>query len=125
MYEIAGMGRLKTLLIGLAFFVSATWATISLADTVIVKYRGPVDLAPFECHDITRSSFVNRVCYHEANAYMVIKLRNTYYHYCEIDPPTVATLLSANSMGRYYNANIKSSSNNRRFDCQTHRVPEY
>ena len=32
-------------------------------DSVGVKYRGPADLAPFGCTDITRSSFVRRVCY--------------------------------------------------------------
>jgi hypothetical protein len=33
------------------------------SETVDVKYRGPVDLKAFDCRDITRSSFVQRVCY--------------------------------------------------------------
>ena len=69
------------------------------AETVQVKYRGPVDLKPFECIDITRSSFIHRVCFDNANRYMLINLAGTYYHYCEIDDGTVSELLAAESMG--------------------------
>ncbi|TLG72872.1 KTSC domain-containing protein [Methylocystis sp. B8] len=90
------------------------------AETVDVKYRGPVNLAPFNCDTITRSSFIQRVCYDASNSYMLISLNGTWYHYCEIDKGTVDELLSADSMGRYFNASIKG-----RFDCRTHRVPAY
>ena len=90
------------------------------AESVNVKYRGPVDLAPFDCEDVTRSSFIERVCYDARNAYMLIELSGTWYHYCEIDGETVANLLRTDSMGRYYNASIKG-----RFDCRAHRVPDY
>lgn len=90
------------------------------AETVNVKYRGVVDLAPFQCESVSRSSLVTRVCYDRKEQYMVIGLQGTYYHYCEIDPGTVAALRGADSMGRYFNANIKG-----RFDCRTHRVPSY
>jgi hypothetical protein len=90
------------------------------AESVDVKYRGPVDLEPFACESITQSSFIERVCYDNKNTYMLIELKSTWYHYCEIDPDTVSSLLAAESMGRYYNASIKG-----RFDCRTHRVPAY
>jgi hypothetical protein len=90
------------------------------SETVEVKYRGLVDLRSFSCNQVTRSSFINRVCYDSANEYMLISLNGVYYHYCEIDNGTVAALLSADSMGRYYNASIKG-----RFDCRTRRVPTY
>jgi hypothetical protein len=45
------------------------------SETVDVKYRGPVDLKPFECRDITRSSFIQRVSYDKAQAYMIISLK--------------------------------------------------
>jgi hypothetical protein len=35
-----------------------------------VKYRGEVNLAPFECADIIHSSFVRRVCYDRSNITM-------------------------------------------------------
>jgi hypothetical protein len=90
------------------------------SEDVEVKYRGKVNLAAFSCTDIARSSFINRVCYDTRNEYMLISLNGTFYHYCEIDNGTVSSLLSADSMGRFYNANIKG-----RFDCRTRRVPSY
>ena len=38
---------------------------------------------------------------------MIIKLDETYYHYCNIGPQTVSSFLAAPSMGRYYNAEIR------------------
>ena len=90
------------------------------AEIVQVKYRGPVDLGPFDCTYVTRSSFIHRVCFDKANSYMLINLAGTYYHYCEIDNGTVAALMSAESMGRFYNSAIKGH-----FDCRTHRIPTY
>jgi hypothetical protein len=90
------------------------------AETVQVRYRGPVDLRPFDCTDVTRSSFIHRVCFDNANSYMLINLAGTYYHYCEIDSGTVAALMTAESIGRFYNSAIKG-----RFDCRTLRVPTY
>lgn len=95
------------------------------AETVNVKYRGPVNLVPFECETVTRSSFVNRVCYDAENFYMVIKLNQTYYHYCAIGENTVDSLKAASSMGRYYNTNIKGSGSDGPFDCRTHSMPAY
>lgn len=90
------------------------------AETVFVKYRGPVDLAPFKCETVTRSSLVRRVCYDSREQYMIINLQGTYYHYCEIDSRTVGQLLGAESKGRFYIAVIKG-----RFDCRIGRVPAY
>ena len=95
-------------------------ASIACAESVYVKYRGEVDLRFFDCSDITRSSFINRVCYDRRNEYMLISLNGTFYHYCEIDAGTVSSLLNAPSMGRFYNASIKGQ-----FDCRVHRVPGY
>jgi len=89
-------------------------------EVVTVKYRGPVSLAPFKCDAITRSSFIERVCYDASNSYMLIDLNGAWYHYCEIDAGTVSNLMAADSMGRFYNQSIKG-----RFDCRTHRVPHY
>lgn len=90
------------------------------AETVNVKYRGPVDLKTFTCETVARSSLVKRVCYDQREQYMIINLQGTYYHYCEINARTVSALLGASSMGRYYLANIKGD-----FDCRTRRVPAY
>lgn len=107
---------IQSLAIVLAFGLS----TAVLAEVVNVKYRGAVDLAPFQCESVNRSSLVTRVCYDRKEQYMVIGLQGTYYHYCEIDAGTAAALRSAESMGRFYNSNIKG-----RFDCRSRRVPTY
>ena len=90
------------------------------AEIISVKYRGPVSLAPFKCDEITRSSFINRVCYDAANSYMLINLSGTWYHYCELDPDTLANLMAAESMGRFFDKSIK-----KQFDCRTHHIPQY
>jgi hypothetical protein len=89
------------------------------AETVLVKYRGPVDLKPFHC-TITRSSFINRLCYDAKESYVLVSLNGTYYHYCEVPSSIVDQWLTADSMGTYYNANVKGH-----YDCRTHRMPNY
>jgi hypothetical protein len=51
---------------------------------------------------------------------MLIKLRDTWYHYCAIPEPIVASLIGAESVGRFYNAQVKGN-----FDCRTNPVPHY
>ena len=67
------------------------------------------------------------MCYDTANHYMIIKLKQTYYHYCEIDVATVNSFKGAASMGRYYNANIRSKPDGTHgpFDCRDHPIPKY
>ena len=90
------------------------------AETVDVKYRGQLDLKPFACTAIERSSFIRRVCYDTANAYMLVSLNGTYYHYCDIDEGTVNLFLAAASMGCFFNASIKGH-----FACTTGHIPPY
>lgn len=107
--------------------VAGCVASISWAETEIVevKYRGNIDLKPFSCTDITRSSFINRVCYDEANQYMLIQLKLTYSHYCELPTSTLNALLEAPSMGQFFNKNIKGTGAEVRYDCRTRRIPQY
>jgi KTSC domain len=107
--------RLALSLVLLVGVTSECWS-----EMVDVKYRGTVDLAPFKCTSIDRSSFIRRVCYDTANSYMIVKLNETYYHYCDIDSVTVDAFNAADSMGRFYNASIKG-----RFDCRTGHVPAF
>jgi hypothetical protein len=95
------------------------------SETVDVKYRGPVDLKTFDCRDTPRSSFIQRVCYDKAQSYMLINLRGTFYHYCELPPATFDGLMGAPSMGQFYNTNIKGSGSDGPYDCRTHWMPGY
>lgn len=98
----------------------------SSAETIAVKYYGGLELSPFQCADISRSSFIKRVCFDEKKSFMVIRLKDTYYPYCAIDAATVTQLLNAPSIGRYYNARIRSQGSVRGpFDCRDHPAPQY
>jgi KTSC domain len=104
---------------------AAVLSTSASAETVTVRYRGVVDLAPFACVDTPRSSFIQRVCYDNARNYMLINLRGIYYHYCELPSATFDALMGAPSMGQFYNQNIKGTGSDGPYDCRTHRVPAY
>jgi hypothetical protein len=75
--------------VALTLFLVIAVAGESWSETVDVKYGGPVDLTPFKCSAINRSSFIRRVCYDAANSYLLVQLNETYYHYCDIDKSTV------------------------------------
>jgi hypothetical protein len=98
--------------------------TPASAETVDVKFRGVVDLKPFACTDTPRSSFIQRVCYDKAQSYMLISLKGTYYHYCELPPATFDAFVAAPSMGQFFNQKIKGTGSDGPFDCRTHRVPK-
>src|SRR5260370_38475474 len=114
--------RMRLVMLGAAMFAGAFCAgpSLSHAESVYVKYRGEVDLKFFDCNDIARSSFIQRVCYDRRNSYMLISLNGTFYHYCGIDGGTVSSLLTAPSMGRVYNASIKGF-----FDYRVQPRPTY
>jgi hypothetical protein len=103
---------LPLLLVRLA---GASWAD---AETVNVEHRGAVDLKPFACQDITRSSLVNRVCYDAPNQTMIVQLNSVYSKYCDVPEATRDRFLNAPSMGQYYNANIKGSEAQAPYQCR-------
>jgi hypothetical protein len=105
--------------------VTLAWVAAAQAESVEVRYRGSVDLKPFDCTDVTRSSFIERVCYDKANEYMIVRLKGKYYHYCELPQSILHAFISADSMGRYYNSNIRGSGSDGPFDCRTRRIPSY
>ncbi len=109
----------------LIVFVLLLLCAPAMAETVNVKYRGPVDLSSFDCPAIKHSSFVNRICYNEPAHYLVVQLRSTYYHYCAIGPDVVAEWIAAPSLGKFYNARIKVSSNGGLYDCRGKVVPDF
>jgi len=82
-------------------------STGAIAESVYVKYRGEVDLKPFSCEWVSRSSLVKRLCYDQKEQYVIVQLKSTYYHYCEVPSGVVVNWQNADSIGRYYNANMK------------------
>lgn len=65
-----------------ALLVAGVYAVLSCAaaaETVVVKYRGPVPLDTFACATVDRDSFIERVCHDAVEQYLIIKLNGTYY----------------------------------------------
>jgi KTSC domain-containing protein len=95
-------------------------------ESVDVKDRGPVSLATFACRDINRSSIIQRVCYDEAQSYLIVSVRGIYDQYCELPAGVFDSLMGAPSMGQFFNRNIRGSGpGDGRYDCRTHRLPAY
>jgi hypothetical protein len=115
----------------LAFFAAIAPA---FAECVTVKYRDtPVCLDTFKCTETPQSSFVREICYDAAKSYMLIKLNETWYHYCSVDPDAVGNLIKGTpiddkepSVGRYYNYTFRSHGSERgQVDCRDHPAPGY
>jgi hypothetical protein len=103
--------NILTIFIVLSFLTAALviYSGRSVAETVVVKYRGPVDLTYFECEMTKRSSFIRQLCYDDTSSHVVVKLNSTWYEYCGITQTTLNKWMSAGSMGRFYNATIKGN----------------
>ena len=102
--------------------------TSALTASICVKYGPcPLDVSTFTCVDTPRSSFVRRVCYDAPKSFMVIKLNETWYPYCEIDAATVQQLITAGSAGKFYNQAIRSRPDGSQgpFDCRDHAMPKF
>ena len=60
-----------------------------------------------KCHNIYRSSFINEVCYNENTYELDLKLNYRWYTYYGVPLYVYQELMSSNSMGSYFNRNIK------------------
>lgn len=94
------------------------------AETVQVKYHGTVSLGAFSCTDVNERGDVSRICYDKTERYMVIQLKTTYYHYCDIDAATVQGLQAASSKRQFFETRIRGSGTGGPFDCRTHPIPK-
>ena len=65
------MNRMTRLITPLLLACSPAWA-----ETVQVKYHGPVSLDAFVCAEVNERN-VTRICYDAAERYMVIRLHST------------------------------------------------
>ena len=108
----------------ITFLTLVLLCQVAAAEAVQVKYHGVVSLDAFACEDVKESSDVSRICYDKAERYMVIRLKTTYYHYCEIDAATVQGLQRASSKRQFFESRIRGSGADGPFDCRTHPLPK-
>jgi hypothetical protein len=102
-----------------AFAVLTLLTPAVLAEEVDVRDRGRLSLDELDCSRI-ESSFIRRVCYDEANRYMLVQLGSTWRHYCNVPEGTASALIEAESAARYFNSHIRG-----KFDCGGRAVPRY
>jgi len=97
------------------------------AEIVEVKDRGPVDLAAFNCQDVTRSSVISRVCYDSGSRRMLVQRHAVYQQYCDVPQDARDALLNAPSMGRYFKAAIDAAGRdgNALYDCPAGKAPSH
>lgn len=107
----------RSVMVALAIMVLFGMSLPVNAETVFVKYRGPVDLKGFDC-SFTSSSFVHRICYNDESQYIVVLLNQTYYHYCRVPQSVVNQWLDSDSKGRFFNTDVKG-----KYDCRLGGVP--
>lgn len=105
----------KLVILLFAVLGNATWAD---ADVVEVRNVGPVDLAPFVCTHISRSTMIGRACYDEAERSAVIEVRSTYQQFCDMPKATFDALLDAPSMGQFYLKEIRGKAAGSRHGCK-------
>ncbi|NEU95644.1 KTSC domain-containing protein [Bradyrhizobium uaiense] len=78
-----------------------------------------VDLSTFECRDINRSTIVQRVCYSPGERTLLVAVRGSYQHYCNVPTGTHDALMNASSMGVYLNRVLRIAAADGRYACTT------
>ena len=104
----------------LALLFTAPWEAAEIVD---VKDRGAVDLKPFDCQDITRSSVISRVCYDSQSRHMLVQRHAVYHQYCDLPEDTRDAFLNTPSMGRFFKVNIEGADGSAPYACRAHKVP--
>lgn len=98
--------------------ILAALATLVL--TCFGAFAGPVQFAEashlIECEAITRSSFVNMICFDDGT--LVMQLRDTFYVYCRVPAALMDEMKAAESIGRFYNQNVKSDASAGAYACR-------
>lgn len=100
----------------LALLLTAPWEE---AEVVDVKDRGAVDLKPFNCQNITRSSVISRVCYDSERRRMLVERHAVYRQYCDLPKDTLDGFLNAPSMGWFFKTTIEGAGGTGPYACRT------
>ena len=78
-------------------------------ETVEVRGRGEIDLAPYACTDTPRSTIVQRVCYDAARSHLLVNVGGTYSQYCRLPASTFDAFVVAPSMGQFFRQHIATA----------------
>ena len=90
------------------------------AELVEVRGRGEIDLRHFVC-DVVPNSAIRRVCYDEANRYMVVLFGGSVFlQFCDIEPQKVYGMIHAGRPSKFFAEEIR-----RRYSCSSGNTPRY
>lgn len=81
-------------------------------DIVPLKYGNPVDVSDYESIDTSRSSFIEDARYNPDSEHLILDLNGTNYEYCDVPEDIWAEFQDADSLGSYFNYEIKGN-----YDC--------
>jgi hypothetical protein len=113
----------------LAAIVAALWvlSSPSIAEQACIRDHKCISVEKFDCESVTRSNIIYQTCYFGPKRYLIVWLgkHEAAYHYCDVPLDVVSEFRNAPSMAHYYNTNIISRSNNGRFDCREHLIPDF
>ena len=90
------------------------------AETVSVQHGEEIDLAPFQCTDLPQESRLDRVCYDGASKYLLVRMDQTYRHYCGMEAGTVTRFLAFPSIDHFFETVIEDQ-----FGCRPENIPKY
>jgi hypothetical protein len=92
------------------------------AKDIYVKYRGGVNVynEHFQKLSLQESSLVKSMYYDRTNKYLLVRIRETYYHYCSIPSRTIEQWIESASLERYYRTYIRGN-----YDCRINPIPSY
>ncbi len=91
------------------------------AETIQVKFLGPVDLSNYKCPNIKPDGDVRRICFDEVKKHLIVKLDRTYYNYCNMTWDVVTKWISSPDLGDHYRNYIIT--NNRSKGRTTYACP--
>jgi hypothetical protein len=92
-------------------------------EKVELRDRGAVDLSTFECRDTPRSTIIQRACYDRAQATLIVSVKGIYRQYCGLPAATFDGLMTAPSMGQFFNRNFAGDSPDQPYDCNVRPIP--
>ncbi|RUV45348.1 KTSC domain-containing protein [Mesorhizobium sp. M1A.T.Ca.IN.004.03.1.1] len=86
---------------------------VTPSEIVQITHGGAVDLSKFTCIPTSgESSLIKRVCFQDTRLStqpLLLQLKSKWYQHCNVDQPTLAGLLAAPSLGKFYNARIRGN----------------
>jgi hypothetical protein len=121
--NISRMGKMKSMAVKTLVVCFLLFAYGAPARDIDVKFHDDsvnVDNGNFVEMDLISSSLVKEIFYDESNQYLLVRVKNTFYHYCNIPQKYIHDWIHASSLGRYYTDIIKGD-----FGCIGKSIPYY